>query len=837
MTKKTDKNIMAMPLLPLRDTVLFPGLVTPLLVGRQASVEALNACSKSKEDQHRIFLVTQKDPEEEEPAVKDLYSVGVVGEILQMLQSDNGLYRIVVEAQVRARIVNVAFQDGYHKAEVQPIKSISTDSATELAMTRTLLDEFSAFTKYQDSESVHEGYANACALTDEPDKATDIIVGHALRNIKVKQKLLEEHSISKRLKSALTHVGKELSIMRIERRLRSRVQKQMEQSQREYYLNEHMKAIQQELGQMDGGELGEMEQMERKLRKADMPEHALKKAMGELNKLKMMAPVSAEASVLRGYLDWLISVPWVERDELTSDLRHARDILDKHHYGLEEIKERIMEYLAVQKRVKKNRGSIICLVGAPGVGKTSLGKSIASGTNRKYVRLSLGGVRDEAEIRGHRRTYIGAMPGKIVQKLSEAGTVNPLFLLDEVDKIDMDYRGDPASALLEVLDPEQNHSFSDHYLEVNYDLSEVLFVCTANTLNIPPPLLDRMEVVRIPGYTEHEKQTIAEKYLLPRQMEYAGLRKSELKMKSNAIRDLICQYTREAGVRSLERHIAKICRKVVLKHSLKQDAEPSTKTSVNKETKPLKACVTVGSTNLAKYCGVRKYDVNDTDKRNRVGQVYGLAWTEAGGELLTVESTTMPGKARQIVTGSLGKVMKESVNAAVTVVRARAQSLGIIDTRFFEETDFHVHVPEGATPKDGPSAGISICVALISSLTGIPVKHDVAMTGEITLQGRVLAIGGLKEKLLAARRANIKKVIIPERNTKDLKDMPDSTKEGLEIITVSWVDEILAHSLEKIPRKLSDRKVGKSSASRTPGNDTRRTPNIDKHEHIPGSMV
>ena len=837
MSNIANNKTLTLPLLPLRDTVLFPGSVTPLLVGREPSIGALNACSKSGNDKRHIFLVTQKNLENEEPTAQDLYGVGVIGEVLQMLQSDNGLYRVLVEARARAKIIDVTLRDGYYEAKVEPAKSYSTSKVVELALTRGLLKEFAVFVKQQDNESLQEAYATARASVNDPDKVVNLVVWHVVRDIKAKQKLLEERSVSKRLKGALSCLSKELSIMKMERRLRSRVQKQMEQSQREYYLNEHLKAIQQELGQLEGNELSEVQQIERKLRAANMPEDVLKKGLSELSKLKMMAPVSAEASVLRGYLDWLTAVPWSKSDTLSSDLTHARKMLDKHHHGLDEVKERIMEYLAVQKRVKKNKGSIICLVGSPGVGKTSLGEAIACGTSRKYVRLSLGGVRDEAEIRGHRRTYIGAMPGKIIQKLSDAGTVNPLFLLDEVDKIDTDYRGDPAAALLEVLDPEQNHSFNDHYLEVNYDLSEVLFICTANTLNIPPALLDRMEVIRIPGYTEDEKQIIAEKHLLPRQMQYAGVKKSELKVKPQAIRDLILHYTREAGVRSLERHIAKICRKVVLRHSMNEQVKSTSKTSQVAKSKTSRACAVVGPTNLNKYCGVKKYDFSDMDAHGRIGQVYGLAWTNAGGELLTVEATTIPGKARQVVTGSLGKVMQESVNAAVTVARARADLLGIKPS-FFESTDIHIHVPEGATPKDGPSAGAAICIALISSLTKIPVKHNVAMTGEITLQGRILPIGGLKEKLLAARRANIKKVIIPERNIKDLSEVADNIKQDLEIVTVSWIDEMFTHSLEKLPRKTDKKNISKQGEEiGSSQNDISRQPGVERHPHVPGAVV
>lgn len=831
-----NKTVLTLPVLPLRDTVLFPGSVAPLLVGRERSVAALDACMKQENNMRRILLVAQKVERQEDPLIEDLYTVGVIADVLQMVQGDNDLFRLLIDAKTRAKVGKITLKQGYYRAQARELESFSTSRKLELAMARNLLDQFATFAKENDADMNRDAFVNLRNVADDPGRMVDLIIPHLFNEVKVKQELLEELSVSKRLKMSVARVSKELSTLKMERRLRSRVKKQMEKSQREYYLNEHMKAIQHELGKMEGRESNEVDQLEKKLRATDMPKDALKKALSELNKLKMMSPVSAEASVVRGYLDWMLTVPWGKCDKISLDLNQAREMLDQDHHGLDEIKGRVMEYLAVHNRVKKIRGSVICLVGPPGVGKTSLGASIARGTNREYVRLSLGGVRDEAEIRGHRRTYIGAMPGKILQKMGSAGTVNPLFLLDEVDKMGMDYRGDPAAALLEVLDPEQNHAFNDHYLEVGYDLSEVLFICTANTLAIPPALLDRMEVIRIPGYTEDEKQVIAERYLLPRQMTYSGLKKSELKVKPETIRDLIRYYTREAGVRSLERHLAKICRKVLLGHSVdkgqKESGDAKDKQD-KKAQKPVRRSrsATVSPTTLHKYCGTRKYDPTESDKHSQVGQVCGLAWTDTGGELLTIEATVVPGKARQVLTGSLGRVMKESIKAAMTVARARAPSLGI-EADFLETTDVHVHVPEGATPKDGPSAGVCMCLALLSALSNVPVKATVAMTGEITLHGRVLPIGGLKEKLLAARRANyIEKVIIPARNKKDLNEIPDDVKSALEIVTVSWIDEVLTHAMEHSPQiniKKSGQAIAKVSPRGRPVDDTARLQMVDK---------
>ena len=787
-----DTTAERLPLLPLRDAVVFPGMVMPLLVGRPRSVDALHAAMQGGT---KIFLVTQQSPATDDPGAKELYQVGVIADIPQLVQVREGVYKVLVEARCRASLQSYEQGDKHAWGMVQRHEPSATDDEKEGALSRAVLAAFEHFANLSSAVPA-DSYATVSGI-EEPGALADRVAGHMPFSIGVRQELLEELDTLARLKHLNKYIAQEIGALQVDKRLRRRVRKQMEKSQREYYLNEQMKAIQEELGEIEGG-ASEAEQLETRLGKSGMPSAALKKAKSELGKFKLMSPMSAEASVLRSYLDWLVSLPWKKRTRLRQNIAYARQVLDEDHYGLEEVKTRILEYLAVQKRVRQVRGPILCLVGPPGVGKTSLGRSIARATGRKFVRLSLGGVRDEAEIRGHRRTYIGSLPGKIIQKIASAEAINPLFLMDEVDKMGMDYRGDPASALLEVLDPEQNCAFNDHYLEVDYNLSEVMFICTANSLEIPPPLLDRMEVVRIPGYTEDEKLQIANNFLLPKQMEHSGLKKGEIRFQQQALLDLIRYYTQEAGVRSLEREIAKVCRKVVLKLSETEEDDEKGKGAGKK--KP----VTITAKRLEDYCGVRRYSYGQGDSENRVGQVHGLAWTSTGGDLLTIEATVVPGKARQVLTGSLGDVMKESIQAAMTVVRSRADVLGI-PTNFLEKRDVHVHVPEGAMPKDGPSAGICMCTALISALTGISVKSNVAMTGEITLQGRVLPVGGLKEKLLAARRANIKQVIVPEENMRNIKEVNEKILEDLDIKYVSWIDQVLDIALERPPGSLAEK--------------------------------
>lgn len=802
-----------LPVIPLRDIVLFPGSTLPLLVGREHSVAALEACMARPGEIHRVFLVTQKNGKADTPTPEDMYEVGVIADVLQMLQleSDGRVFKIIVEAGTRAKIKKINKVDNYWVADLTPIHSVLGNLRKDTELIKQLTDYLNTYAEYDDEikADIKDGIIG---LKDDPSAFVDSVVYHIIEEVEHKQKILELSSVTERLEQAIKYFSKQMAIIKMERNLRSHVKQQMEKSQREYFLNEHMKAIQKELGNIDGGESNELSRLEKKITEAKLPTEALEKAQLELKKLKMMPPMSSEASVLRGYLEWIVSLPWSKRSVLSSNLKEARTILDQDHHGLEKIKERVMEYLAVHRRVQKVRGSILCFVGPPGVGKTSLGASIARATNRKFVRMSLGGVSDEAEIRGHRRTYIGSLPGKILQKMSKAATVNPLFLLDEVDKMGMDYRGDPAAALLEVLDPEQNNTFNDHYLEVNYDLSEVLFICTANSTNIPAALLDRMELIRIPGYTEQEKQTIAKDYLLPRQLEYAGMRKSELRLKLSTITDIIRYYTREAGVRQLEKVLAKICRKVLLQFSVEEEEKNTDNTkqtkkdvaqienkSKSKSIAPAKRkSVMVSPINLEEYCGVHEYEFGATANYNQIGQAYGLAWTNAGGEVLTIEASVVPGKARHILTGSLGDVMKESIQAAMTVIRARADTFNI-DKGYFETMDVHVHFPEGATPKDGPSAGTCICLALLSAFTEIPVKSTVAMTGELTLHGDILPIGGLKEKLLAAKRSGMKLVLIPEKNIKDLKDISPNTIKGMVIKPVSKIDEVFAYALERMP--------------------------------------
>ena len=765
------------PIIPLRDVVIFPRIVTTLFVGRSKSVEALNAATNSNK---KIVLVAQRDAANEDPGFSDIYEYGSVSNILQLIKLPDGTMKVLVEGDKRCKIKKITEEKNYLKAIVSEIPDDVIKVSESMNLVKFIKGKFKDYVS--STKKIPPEIYSTIEAIDDLSNLIDNIVNHLNVSTSQKQEILEIIDLQKRAENILTFIESQLDVIDVEQRIRSRVKKQMEKSQREYYLNEKIKAAQKELGEI-GEEGDEFENLEKKIKSSGMPKDALKKANSELTKFKMMSPTSAEASVVRSYLDTLIDIPWKKRGKVNSDLKAALSILNGDHYGLEEVKDRILEYLAVQKRVKNLKAPVLCLVGPPGVGKTSLGESIARATNRKFTRMSLGGVRDEAEIRGHRRTYIGSMPGKIIQKLIKVGVKNPLFLLDEVDKIGMDHRGDPASALLEVLDPEQNSSFSDHYLEVDYDLSEVMFVCTANSLNIPGPLLDRMEIIRIPGYIEDEKLNIAQDYLFPKQKERNGLSEKEIKFDSEVILDLIRYYTREAGVRGLERQISKILRKVVKERDLSNE----------------KRATKITTTNLEEYSGVRKFKFGEAESSNTVGQVCGLAWTEVGGELLTIEASKVPGKGKIIKTGSLGDVMQESIQAALTVVRSRSESLGI-NQNFYEDFDVHIHVPEGATPKDGPSAGVGMGTALISAFTNIPVRSDVAMTGEITLRGQVLKIGGLKEKLLAAKRGGIKKVIIPIDNQSDLKEIPDVITDNLEIVPVEWIDDVITHSLESQPK-------------------------------------
>lgn len=775
MTRISEETVQGYPLLPLRDVVVFPHMVVPLFVGRDKSIQALEAAMEGSKE---ILLVAQKDASTDEPGAGDVFSMGTLATVLQMLRLPDGTVKVLVEGNARASITEISEAE-YLSGQAILMDEEALPEREEDILIKTLMDEFEKYVKL--SKKVPSEVSNALTGITELERLVDTMAAHLEMRIPEKQELLEALDIRKRVDLLLGKLDGEIDLIEVEKRIRGRVKKQMERSQREYYLNEQMKAIQKEMGNLGDGN-NDFEELEQKLEEAGLPEEARKKTEAELNKLKMMSPMSAEATVVRGYIDWMLAVPWKKRSRVRHDLEQARDILDKDHYGLDEVKKRILEYLAVQSRVKKVKGPVLCLVGPPGVGKTSLGQSIARATNRKYTRMALGGVRDEAEIRGHRKTYIGALPGKLLQKLSKVGVKNPLFLFDEIDKMGMDHRGDPASALLEVLDPEQNHTFNDHYLEVDYDLSDVMFVCTSNSMDIPSALLDRMEIIRIPGYTEEEKVNIALRYLLPKQIKANGLRKDELNIAEATLRDLIRYYTREAGVRGLEREIAKICRKVVREHVESND----------------KSSVTLTQEMLEDYSGVKKFKYGLAEETNEIGQVTGLAWTQVGGELLTIECALTVGKGRVVKTGSLGDVMQESIQTALTVVRSRAAGLGISDD-FHEKHDLHVHVPEGATPKDGPSAGIGMCTALVSALTKIPVRADVAMTGEITLRGRVLPIGGLKEKLLAAHRGGIKTVVIPDENVRDLKEIPENIKESLEIVPVKWIDEVLDIALAYPP--------------------------------------
>jgi ATP-dependent Lon protease len=780
-------NNMHLPLLPLRDVVVYPQIVQPLFVGRPKSIKALELAMASDK---QVLLVAQKNASDDEPAADDLYQIGTIATILQLIRLPDGTVKVLVEGLDRAQLRKVSFDADHFRAEILALTTDPVPESEAELLIRSLLSQFEQYVQL--SKKIPPEVMTSISSIDEPGRLVDTIANHMTLQLQEKQNLLELVSLQARIEHLMALIESEIDLFQVEKRIRGRVKKQMEKSQREYYLNEQMKAIQKEMGEMDDVP-NEAEELKSRIDDAGMPKEAKEKAVSELNKLRQMSPMSSEASVVRTYLDWMVSIPWKKRSKVRMDLVKAEEILETDHYGLKEVKERILEYLAVQKRVKKLKGPILCLVGPPGVGKTSLGESIARATNRKFVRMALGGVRDEAEIRGHRRTYIGSLPGKLLQKLSKVGVKNPLFLLDEIDKMGMDNRGDPASALLEVLDPEQNNSFNDHYLEVDYDLSEVMFVCTSNSMNIPEPLLDRMEVIRIPGYTEEEKISIAERYLIPKQKKNNGVRDDELIFNREPIRDLVRYYTREAGVRGLEREIAKICRKVVKDNSLNNEAE----------------AIDLSSEVLEDFSGVRKYDYGKAEEDNLIGQVNGLAWTSVGGELLTIEASAVEGKGKTIKTGSLGDVMQESIQAAFTVVRSRAASLGL-PTNFHEKFDLHIHVPEGATPKDGPSAGVGMCTALVSVLTSIPVRADVAMTGEITLRGQVLKIGGLKEKLLAAHRGNIKTVIIPADNERDLKEIPDNIKADLEIIPVRWIDQVLEHALQYQPTPLSDDKKASS---------------------------
>lgn len=777
-TKLTEQT--QLPLLPLRDVVVFPHMVIPLFVGRPKSIKALEA---AMEQGKSIMLAAQKAAAKDEPSPSDIYEIGCVANILQMLKLPDGTVKVLVEGAQRARIKKITDSPTHFIADLMPLESEQGDESEIEAMRRAIVQQFDQYVKL--NKKIPPEILASLSGIDDAGRLADTVAAHLPLKLEQKQVILEIIEVSKRLEHLLGQLEGELDILQVEKRIRGRVKRQMEKSQREYYLNEQVKAIQKELG--EGEEGADIDELEKKVAAAKMPKEALEKAQAELKKLKLMSPMSAEATVVRNYIDTLVSLPWKKKSKVNNDLANAEKVLDHDHYGLEKIKERIVEYLAVQQRVDKLKAPILCFVGPPGVGKTSLGQSIAKATNRKYVRMALGGVRDEAEIRGHRRTYIGSMPGKVLQSLAKVGVRNPLFLLDEIDKMGADFRGDPSSALLEVLDPEQNHTFSDHYIEVDFDLSDVMFVATSNSYNIPPALLDRMEVIRLSGYTEDEKTNISLRYLLPKQVKNNGLKDEEISVSEAAVRDIIRYYTREAGVRSLEREISKICRKVVKMLLLKKSDKK----------------VSVTPKNLDKFLGVRRYDFGVAEKTNQIGQVVGLAWTEVGGDLLTIESVSMPGKGNVIRTGTLGDVMKESIEAARTVVRSRASRLGI-KSEAFEKKDIHIHVPEGATPKDGPSAGIAMTTAMVSTFTGIPVRADVAMTGEITLRGEVLPIGGLKEKLLAAHRGGIKTVLIPEQNVKDLAEIPDNVKNKLEIVPVRWIDKVLEVALERQPEPITE---------------------------------
>ncbi len=781
-----------LPLLPLRDVVVFPHMVIPLFVGRPKSIKALESAMESE---RRIMLVAQKTAAKDEPVVEDMFDVGSIATILQLLKLPDGTVKVLVEGQQRAKVNSIEDGELHFSANVTPIESvaIAVDKTSEIeALRRAVMQQFDHYVKL--NKKIPPEILTSISSIDDAGRLADTIAAHLPLKLDAKQVILDLSAVKERLENLYEQLEREVDILNVDKKIRGRVKRQMEKNQRDFYLNEQVKAIQKELG--DGEDGADVDEIEKKIKSAKMPKEARKKADAEFKKLKLMSPMSAEATVVRNYIDVLTALPWSKKTKIKHDLVNAENVLNEDHYGLEKVKDRIVEYLAVQQRVDKLKAPILCLVGPPGVGKTSLGQSIAKATGRKYVRMALGGMRDEAEIRGHRRTYIGALPGKVLQSLSKAGTRNPLFLLDEIDKLGTDFRGDPSSALLEVLDPEQNHTFGDHYVEVDFDLSDVMFVATSNSMNIPPALLDRMEVIRLSGYTEDEKTSIAMRYLLPKQVKNNGVKAEELEVQEQAVRDIVRYYTREAGVRSLERELGKICRKVIKGIQLKK----------------MSAQVVVTPDNLNEFLGVRKFDYGRAEKNNQIGQVVGLAWTEVGGDLLTIEAAIMPGKGLITRTGSLGDVMKESVDAARTVVRSRSAMLGIKDD-LFEKRDIHIHVPDGATPKDGPSAGAAMTTAFISALTGIPVRGDVAMTGEITLRGEVTAIGGLKEKLLAALRGGIKTVLIPEENVKDLQEIPDNVKNGLEIIPVKWIDQVLKVALERMPVALTVEEMASPAAA------------------------
>ncbi|RYH56178.1 MAG: endopeptidase La [Alcaligenaceae bacterium] len=798
-----------LPLLPLRDVVVFPHMVIPLFVGRPKSIKALEL---AMDGDRRIMLVAQKAAAKDEPLVSDMFDVGCVSTILQMLKLPDGTVKVLVEGQQRAAVASIEDAETHFTATVNPVEA--TDDGhkpSEIeALRRAVMQQFDQYVKL--NKKIPPEILTSISSIDDPGRLADTIAAHLPLKLENKQVVLDLSDIKLRLENLFEQLDREVDILNVDKKIRGRVKRQMEKNQRDFYLNEQVKAIQKELG--EGEEGADIEEIEKKIKAAKMPADARKKADSELKKLKLMSPMSAEATVVRNYIEVLTGLPWSKKTKIKHDLLNAEEVLNEDHYGLDKVKDRILEYLAVQQRVDKVKAPILCLVGPPGVGKTSLGQSIAKATGRKYVRMALGGMRDEAEIRGHRRTYIGAMPGKVLQSLNKVGTRNPLFLLDEIDKLGTDFRGDPSSALLEVLDPEQNHKFGDHYVEVDFDLSDVMFVATSNSMNIPPALLDRMEVIRLSGYTEDEKTNIAMKYLLPKQLTNNGVKDEELRVTEDAVRDIVRYYTREAGVRSLERELSKICRKVVKGLQLKQ----------------LKPQVVVTADNLPDYLGVRKYTYGRAEEQNQVGQVVGLAWTEVGGDLLTIEAATMPGKGVITRTGSLGDVMKESVEAARTVVRSRSRMLGIRDDAF-EKRDVHIHVPDGATPKDGPSAGAAMATAFVSALTGIPVRGDVAMTGEITLRGEVTAIGGLKEKLLAALRGGIKTVLIPEENVKDLQEIPDNVKSALEIVPVRWIDKVLEIALERKPIALTDEEVAAAAAVPAPASADKAQPTTGSVKH------
>ncbi|MCP2040502.1 ATP-dependent Lon protease [Neisseria sp. HSC-16F19] len=785
-TLHTAPRTLAM--LPLRDVVVYPHMVLPLFVGRAKSIAALDAAMDADEP---VFLLAQKQANTDDPVAEDMYDMGTVAQVLQVLKLPDGTVKVLVEGQHRAVATEIYAGEDYFTARVLPVAEAAGQSHDLEALRRTLLSQFDQLVKL--NKKVPGEVLSTIHGIDDDSRLVDTIAAHLQLKLERRQDILAIVDVAERMEHLLQLLEGELEILQVEKRIRGRVKRQMEKSQREYYLNEQVKAIQKELGEED--ERGELDNLEQKIKSAGMSQEAEEKALGELKKLRMMPPMSAESTVVRNYIDTLLELPWQQKTRVSKNIAKASLVLDADHYGLEKVKERILEYLAVQKRTHKLKGPILCLVGPPGVGKTSLGESIAKATGRKYVRMALGGVHDESEIRGHRRTYIGSMPGKILQNISKTGVKNPLFLLDEIDKMGRDFRGDPASALLEVLDPEQNHSFVDHYAEVEYDLSDVMFIATSNSLDIPAPLMDRMEIIRLSGYTEDEKLNIALQYLVPKQIKNNGLKDGEIRIEAEAVRDIIRYYTREAGVRSLDREIAKICRKAVMRQAL---AEEEKAASSGRAAARKPKAVVVDSANLSEFLGVRRFDFGVAENENRIGQVTGLAWTEVGGELLTIEASRFKGKGNILRTGKLGDVMQESVSAAWSVVRARAEALGI-EPDFYEKNDIHVHVPEGATPKDGPSAGIAITLALVSAFTGIPVRADVAMTGEITLRGEVLAIGGLKEKLLAALRGGIKRVLIPKDNVKDLEEIPDNVKEALDIRPVQWIDEVLAFGLERQP--------------------------------------